>query len=644
MAAALLFRQKNGIFRHISSLFFLSLLFSGALSLSEAEALLKFKKSIEDPLGALSSWAPNSSDPCSRNGTWVGVVCYSGIVSGIRLGNLSLAGEIDVSALAGLHGLRSVSLVRNLLSGPMPAFDKLGALKSLYLSRNQFTGEIRTAFFSNMNSLKKVWLDGNEFSGEIPTSLGSLNHLLELHLEGNQFSGTIPTMNQTGLKSFNVSENLLQGQVPANLAKFGMGAFAGNVKLCGGPLDEVCAEMESEAAESSDLGHQRTMMVVVGLALLIVMVGVIALRRVSKGQPGHIPRGMESLGGKERKAEPRAAAPPGGGASLVFVNGEKEAFRMTDLMKAAAEILGTGSFGSSYKAVMGTGKVVVVKRLREMEGAGQDGFEAEMRRLGRLRHRNIMAPLAYHYRMEEKLLVYDYVGNGSLLYILHGDRGPGKASLDWPTRLKIIRGIARGMSYLHRELISSDVPHGHLKSSNILIDSEAEPLLTDFGFAPLADPNLAVQALAAYRSPEFIELRQVSPKSDIWAFGIVILEVLTGKFPSQYLNSGKGGTDLPWWVSSAVSENKAMEVIDPDILSSSSRGSSREMVRVLHIGLACTEPNPEDRPDMWEVERRIEEIREDGESSGSGHSRRQISARRNHNEWRQQENAGFGIS
>ena len=122
-------------------------------------------------------------------------------------------------------------------------------------------------------------------------------------------------------------------------------------------------------------------------------------------------------GGDSRRGSKQGKA---GMTDLVVINDERGTFGMADLMKAAAEVLGNGGLGSAYKAVMSNGLSVVVKRMREMNKIGKDGFDAEMRRLGRLRHQNILTPLAYHYRREEKLVVSEYVPKGSLLYVLHG--------------------------------------------------------------------------------------------------------------------------------------------------------------------------------------------------------------------------------
>ncbi|XP_077230344.1 pollen receptor-like kinase 3 [Tasmannia lanceolata] len=603
-------------------------------SLSESEALLNLKKSFTNA-ASLDSWSTNSTS-CSGNTTWVGVLCFNSIVTGLRLRGLGLSGKIDIDALLNLPGLRSVSFINNKFTGEIPEFNRLGALKAIYLSGNQFSGEIRPDYFLDMASLKKIWLSRNSFNGSIPNSLSKLRHLMELHLEDNHFSGDIPEIDQKVLNSFNVSNNELKGNIPSSYAKFDRSSFSGNSGLCGEQVGKTCEKkgddlVNTTSSVSVDVKENKMDSgkgAAIGLAMLLVicLLGV-AVGWAMKRQEAEFEtlgrgiredgvevyvsntnqrglahqKGMES-GRNEMNSGKKAPV----AAELVVVNSEKGVFGLPDLMKAGAEVLGNGGLGSTYKAVMGNGMVVVVKRMREMNRVGHDGFEAEVRRLGKLRHQNVLPPLAFHYRKEEKLLVYEYIPKGSLLYLLHGDRGPCHAELDWPARLKIVRGIGRGMAYLHAELPNSDLPHGNLKSCNVFLDPDLEPLLSDFGFSPLVSPTQAVQSMFAYKAPESIQYQHVSPKSDVYCLGILILEILTGKFPSQYLTNGKGGTDIFEWVVSAISERREAEVFDPEIAGSETARAG--MGRLLHLGAACADLNTERRPDMREAVKRIEDI------------------------------------
>ncbi|CAN0913392.1 Pollen receptor-like kinase 6 [Linum grandiflorum] len=641
---------------HLLLLLFLLLpLVAFSLPNEEATLLLKFKSSLNHS-GALDGWSTGSS-PCANR--WVGVVCEDGnTISDIRLSSFSLSGTIDVDSLQKLQGLRTISFASNSFEGPIPAFNKLGALKALFLSSNKFSGEIPDDFFSTMSSLKKVWLDGNQFTGKIPESVTSLQNLKELHLEANQFSGPIPPINDPQLTSLDLSKNKLAGPIPDTLSKFNATAFAANEGLCGPPLVNHCPDSEDEdthnkkANSESDHNH-----IAVGpppppppeshssgaagvVALLIIIMVIVITVLSSRKKTGDedftvlekenlnkhdaviMPVSLPSSGKKsssdssrkggggtgKRGAAAAGAAGRNGMGDLIMINNDKGPFGLPDLMKAAAEVLGNGGLGSAYKATMPTVKLsVVVKRIREMNMLGRDLFDAEMRRFGRIRHTNILTPLAYHFRKEEKLLVSEYMPKGSLLYLMHGDRGICHSDLNWRTRLKIVKGIANGLSFLHSEYASYNLPHGNLKSSNVLLSDTYEPLLGDYALDPLVNPNHASQAMFAYKSPEYTLYNQVSHKSDVYCLGIIILEVMTGKFPSQYLTNGKGGTDVVQWVVEASREGREKEVIDPEMINTGT-SSVENMVKLVQVGLACIETDPTQRLDMGEAIRRIEEI------------------------------------
>ncbi|XP_021294463.1 pollen receptor-like kinase 3 [Herrania umbratica] len=614
-------------------------------SVSDSEALLKLKKSFTNA-SALDSWVPGSA-PCNEEGTWNGLLCHKGIVTGLRLEGMGLSGNIDVDALVWIKGLRSFSVINNSFTGTIPEINRLGALKALFLSRNQFSGEIPTEYFAKMESLKKVWLSHNKFTGNIPYSLGQLPHLIDVHLENNQFSGHIPAFNSPSLKSVNLSNNELVGEIPSSLSKFNPNSFAGNPGLCGEQVGVDCSKAidrspepmpspENTAPVVQDHGRKNdskkiiAAIITLGVMLLsVILFFAIRWRKKKKGDSDVLGRGSPdgavsvqvSVAARREMEESRknassssrgsnhAKGSAGVIAELVMVNDEKGVFGLPDLMKAAAEVLGVGGLGSSYKAVMANGVAVVAKRMREMNALGKDAFDADVRKLGKLRHPNILTPLAYHYRTDEKLFVYEYLPKGSLLYLLHGDHGTSCPELDWPARLKIVQGIAQGLDYLHTELASLDVPHGNLKSSNVLLGPDNHPFLSDYGFWPLVNTNGA-QTLFAYKTPEALQHGMVSPKSDVYCLGIIILEILTGKFPSQYLRDGKGGTDVVQWVTSAFSEGRQAELLDPEI--ACCQNSLASMEKLLHIGLLCTQSSSDQRLEMKEAIRMIAEIEVEG--------------------------------
>ncbi|KAK4372827.1 hypothetical protein RND71_008211 [Anisodus tanguticus] len=606
---------------HLISLFVFILFLSHhptpCFSIGDDEVLLEFKELLLNTSALDSSWKKGTK-PCDNNKKWVGVQCEKNVIKGLLLGGVGLSGDLDVDVLVSLQGLRVLNLANNSFSGTIPEFFRLGALKSLFIDGNWFTGEIPGDFFSKMASLRRVWFSRNKFSGKIPDSLASLKYLSELHLENNELSGPVPSLSQGSLTSINLSNNKLQGEIPQSLSKFGSDPFQGNSEICGKQVGREC-KAASSGKKNTGLS---TYWIIIGLVVVVLLV-VIFFRAKSKDDhfeklekenldeavKMHIPssnkRSMSTRTSmrSSRRGRSRSGSDMG---DLVVVNEEKGIFGLPDLMKAAAEVLGNGALGSAYKSVLGNGLSVVVKRFRETNKLNKESFDTEIRRLARLRHRNILQPLAYHYRKEEKLVVSEYIPKGSLLYLLHGDRGIAHAQLNWPTRLKIIQGVASGMKFLHSDFASYDVPHGNLKSSNILLTANNEPLLTDYAFYPLLNNSQAVQSLFAYKSPEAVLNQQISPKSDVYCLGIIILEILTGKFPSQYLSSQKCGTDVVEWARSAIEDNRVSELIDPEI--ATAKDSLETMEKFLHIGAACTESDHAKRIDMKEAIRRIEEI------------------------------------
>lgn len=193
---------------------------------NSSEALLKFKSSLANADPGLEDWV-SSTSPCSGNtGNWKGVLCFNGYVWGLQLEDMKLTGQIDVDSLVPLRFLRTLSFMNNNFQGTMPDWRKLGALKSLYLSNNQFSGHIPEDAFRGMTSLKKVYLANNKFTGPIPASLESPK-LIELRLDNNQFTGPIPAISSDNLKVFNVSNNYLEGPIPAPLLKMDPTSFAG---------------------------------------------------------------------------------------------------------------------------------------------------------------------------------------------------------------------------------------------------------------------------------------------------------------------------------------------------------------------------------------------------------------------------------
>ncbi|XP_075517497.1 pollen receptor-like kinase 1 [Primulina tabacum] len=590
---------------------FLNFITSSAVS--DAEILVKFKQSLKNA-DALSSWDENKS-PCNGDHEiWNGVLCEQGTVWGLKLENMGLKGVIDVQALAQMTNLRTISFMNNKFDGSLPDLHKITAIKTIYLSYNQFSGEIPQNAFTGMSSLKKIYLANNKLSGSIPESLTALPRLKELMLENNEFVGLIPPFPQDRLKVFNVSNNKLEGEIPSSLGGIDASAFNGNKDLCGAPLKACSAPSKLSIGTKVIVA----VLVVVAIAALVVVVIILHRRKKSPQQADESTVSTNLNRMEQGQANANSSSPDHigqakkteQGTKLTFLKEDGEKFDMPDLLKASAEILGSGVFGSTYKTSLNGGKMMVVKRFRHMNNVSKEEFNEHMRRLGRLNHENLLPIVAFYYRKEEKLLVSDYAENISLSVHLHGNKSRGVPCPDWPTRLKIVKGIAKGLAYLYNELPCLTAPHGHLKSSNVLLDATFNPLLSDYGFIPIVNQEHAQEHMVAYKSPEYKHTGRITKKTDVWSFGILVLEVLTGRFPSNFLQQGNGtDTDLAAWVDSVVRDEGNLElVLDRDMTGSGN--SEGEMIKMLRIGLSCCEVDVERRPEFKEVAAMVQEIKE----------------------------------
>ncbi|CAN8243900.1 unnamed protein product [Cochlearia groenlandica] len=604
----------------LSLLLLCFLVSSSSSSTTDLEALLSFR-SAADSAGKLNS----TTDPCQ----WTGVSCVGNRVTRLVLENLELTGSIE--KLASLTDLRVLSLKRNRLSGHVPNLSNLTSLKLLFLSENQFSGDF-PASITTLSRLYRLDLSSNNFSGEIPKSLNRLTNLLTLRLDSNRFTGQIPEINLSDLQDFNVSDNNLVGEIPESLSEFPISVFGQNPSLCGAPLLKCTKPGQTGTARSSPLTKPETVQAtttrISTLALVAIILGdVIILSIVSlllyfcfwrtystKKKKKILKEGEKivysSQNNNNQQGEERGR--------MVFFEGTRR-FELEDLLRASAEMLGKGVFGTAYKAVLDDGNEVAVKRLKDtvvtVAAAGKREFEQQMEVLGRLRHGNVVSLKAYYFAREEKLLVFDYMPNGSLFWLLHGNRGPGRTPLDWSTRLKIALEAARGVAFIHYSCKTTKLTHGDIKSTNVLLDGSNNARVSDFGLSIFAPSQTAAKS-NGYRAPELTDGRKPTQKTDVYSFGVLLLEILTGKCPNLAETGHSGGAvDLPKWVQSVVREEWTAEVFDLELMRY--KDIEEEMVGLLQIAMACTAVAADHRPKMGNVAKMIEEIRGGGCGGGS---------------------------
>ncbi|ESQ29292.1 hypothetical protein EUTSA_v10023284mg [Eutrema salsugineum] len=262
--------------------------------------------------------------------------------------------------------------------------------------------------------------------------------------------------------------------------------------------------------------------------------------------------------------------------------------------------LGQGGFGPVYKGKLQDGKEIAIKRLSSSSGQGLEEFMNEIILISKLQHRNLVRLMGCCIEGEEKLLIYEFMVNKSLnTFIFDSTK---KLELDWPKRFEIIQGIACGLLYLHRDSCLR-VVHRDLKVSNILLDEDMNPKISDFGLARMfqgtqhqANTRRVVGTLG-YMSPEYAWTGMFSEKSDIYAFGVLLLEIITGKRISSF-TIGEEGKSLLQYTWDCWCESGGADLLDQDI---SSSGSEIEVARCVQIGLLCIQQHAVDRPNIAQV-------------------------------------------
>ncbi|EPS58213.1 hypothetical protein M569_16602, partial [Genlisea aurea] len=473
----------------------LCLVVSGGDLNLDKQALLDFSSAV--PHGRKLNWDPFSG-VCSN---WVGVICSSdgGRVVGLRLPGIGLAGPIPINTLGRMDSLAVLSLRSNRLDGDLPS-DVLSipSLRYLFLQDNGFSGGIPSELPPGIVVLD---LSFNSLTGGIPSSVRNLTRLTTLSLQNNSLSGSLPDIDLPRLRRFNVSFNHLNGTIPPFLQSFPNSSFLGN-PLCGLPLSP-CFQVPSPSAPPPPHSPRKfPMWAIIAIAagggafllLLSALVLFLLCCKNKQKRDGETTTAVKvkssTSGGGGRTEKPSEEFGSGVQASeknkLVFFEGCSYNFDLEDLLRASAEVLGKGSFGTAYKAVLEESTTVVVKRLKEVV-VGKKDFDQQMEIISRVGHHQNVVPLrAYYYSKDEKLLVYDYHPNGSLSNRLHGHKNGGKSSspLDWDSRLKIALGSAKALAHL-QSTGGSRFSHGNVKSSNIILNQEMEPCVSDFGLAPL---------------------------------------------------------------------------------------------------------------------------------------------------------------
>ncbi|CAN4108174.1 unnamed protein product [Withania somnifera] len=541
----------------------------------------------------------------------------------VRLGQNYLNGSIPKGFIY-MPELNLVELQNNYLSGTLSENDnsssKPANLGQLNLSNNQLSGSLPFSL-SNFSSLQILSLGGNQFSDPIPPSIGQLTqalkidlsncvHLTYLDLSQNNFSGSIPPqiseirilnylnfsrnhLNETIPKSIGTMRSLttadfsfndLSGKLPESgqFAYFNATSFAGNPRLCGSLLNNPCNFTLITDPPGKSRGDFK---LIFALGLLICSL-VFAAAAIIKA------KSFKKTGTDSWKM-------------TAF---QKVDFSVANVLECVKDgnVIGRGGAGIVYHGKMPNGVEVAVKKLLGFGNHSHDhGFRAEIRTLGNIRHRNIVRLVAFCSNKETNLLVYEYMRNGSLGEALHGKKG---GFLSWNLRYKIAMEAAKGLCYLHHDC-SPLIVHRDVKSNNILLNSNFEAHVADFGLAKFLVGGGASECMSAvagsygYIAPEYAYTLKVDEKSDVYSFGVVLLELITGRRPVGEFGNG---VDIVQWSKNVTNckREQVTHIVDPRLTTV----PEDEAMHLFFIAMLCIQENSVERPTMREVIQMLSEF------------------------------------
>ncbi|KAM0830352.1 hypothetical protein ACQ4PT_066269 [Festuca glaucescens] len=555
----------------------------------------------------------------------------------LNLSSNSMSGQLP-AGIGGMRLLEVLDVSANALDGSLPP--EIGgavALRELRMGRNSFTGRI-PAQIGSCSSLVALDLSHNSITGPIPSTLGNLTSLHMVDLSQNKLNGTLPVelANLPSLHTFDVSHNLLSGDLPNSRFFDNIPAYflADNSGLCNSRKNNSCSAVmpkplvlnpnsslnpSSQAAASSPSSkHHKKIILSVstliaiagGAAIAIGVITVTVLNRRVRAASSHSKPAV-ALSDDYLSQSPENDA--SSGKLVMFGKGSPEFSAGGHALLNKDCELGRGGFGAVYKTVLRDGQPVAIKKLTVSSLVkSRDDFERQVKLLSKVRHHNIVTLRGFYWTSSLQLLIYDYLPGGNLHKHLH--ECTEENSLSWMERFDIIIGVARGLMHLHQR----GVVHYNLKSSNVLLDSNGEPRVGDYGLAsllPMLDRYVLsskIQSALGYMAPEFAcNTVKITEKCDVYGFGVLALEILTGRRPVEYLEDDV--VVLCDLVRSALEEGRLEDCMDPRLCG---EFPMEEAMPIIKLGLVCTSQVPSKRPDMGEVVSILEVVRSPQDSAG----------------------------
>ncbi|KAL8150710.1 hypothetical protein V2J09_020518 [Rumex salicifolius] len=549
-------------------------------------ALLEIKGAFNDTQNVLSNWRDTDLTPCK----WTGISCHpeDQTVTSINLPYMKLGGIIS------------------------PSIGKLIRLQRLALHQNSLHGYIPNGL-ANCPDLRALYLRANYLQGGIPSEIGNLSYLNILDLSSNSLKGAIPSSlgRLTKLRYLNLSTNFFSGEIPdfGALSAFGNNSFIGNLDLCGRQVHKLCrtslgfpvvlphAEIPTKRSSHYTKGILIGAMSTLGVSLVLLLSFMWVWFLAKKERA------------VKKYTEVKKQVETDSGTKLITFHGDLPypSFEIIEKLESLddEDVVGSGGFGTVYRMVMNDCGTFAVKKIdRGREGSDQV-FERELEILGSIKHINLVNLRGYCRLPTSKLLIYDYLANGSLDDYLH-ERKNKEAALSWPARLKIAYGSARGLAYLHHDC-SPRIVHRDIKASNVLLDENLEPRVSDFGLAKLlVDEDAHVTTVVAgtfgYLAPEYLQSGRATEKSDVYSFGVLLLELVTGKRPTDPVFVKKG-LNVVGWMNLLLRENRMEDLVDERC----NDADIETLEAFLDIAARCTDSNPDERPTMNQVLQLLEQ-------------------------------------
>ncbi|GLJ59098.1 hypothetical protein SUGI_1492690 [Cryptomeria japonica] len=515
---------------------------------ADVDALAAMKKQFK-----INDWI---SDPCFVL-PWEGIQCNNSPpsvrISDINLAGRSLTGSIP-TVLAQMTELINISLANNNLTGTLPDFSRLRKLERLHLQNNSLSGEIPD-WVSQLDNLKELFIDYNNFSGVIPQLLLQKNILT---YEGNKYL-----------------TNTSQNPTPSNSNRSNVGVIVGAI---GGGIIIIA---------------------------FILIVSIIVYRRKFRRKD------IVLADSKGSASESKSVNIFELDYSMVLVPNptKSRAFTLEEMMTSTENFsfkIGRGGFGSVFRGKLQGGNQIAVKVLSLFSKQGVLEFLNEIDLLSRVHHKNLVSLLGYCNESRELMLVYEYMVVGSLKDRLYGNSAGQYPNLDWKTRLSIALDAAQGLEYLHISC-TPKIIHRDIKTANILLDENLNGKLADFGLSRVtidgedSHVTTTVKGTAGYLDPEYFKTEVLTDKSDIYSFGVVLLEIICGRAPIDTKVSSNE-INLVRWVTPFMEmveyPEKFVEIVDKRLVGNY---SNKSIAHVAKLAIRCVADNPLSRPSASEV-------------------------------------------